>query len=119
MDKRGILVRCDAGEAVGGARIRVASYATTYDIYVVNMGFRVVLGLDFLRHAKPCRDFMTDEVHFRCPADMSHLRRHHRPPNTADSAHATSQHTPHIQQKTDTDERMEDIVQVTKEVYAE
>lgn len=31
------------------------------------MGLDVLLGFDFMRHAKPLWDFLTDEVQFRCP----------------------------------------------------
>lgn len=45
---------CDAKGIVKGLRVRIASYITHYDFYVVDMGFDVVLGLDFLRPQSRC-----------------------------------------------------------------
>ncbi|PHJ16703.1 hypothetical protein CSUI_009480 [Cystoisospora suis] len=104
---------CDAREVVKGVKIRIASYITTYDLYVVDMGFDVILGLDFLRHAKPWWDFMTDEVHFRCPTDES------VPPGSGNSSNtciSTNHHIPppHVEQLP-----TEATPEVTRDVYTE
>ncbi|PHJ20386.1 hypothetical protein CSUI_005779, partial [Cystoisospora suis] len=56
----------EAGRLIKGVRIRIASYITRYDLYVADINHDVLLGFDFLCHAKPRWDFRTHELQFDC-----------------------------------------------------